>query len=97
MNPIGGNRVFIYCMDIVEEIRNDSEKGARSLEAEYRAGLLTLARRLCRNESDAAELVNRTFAEVIANIDSYAELSAECIKKNESRYASGMPTIPQSW
>ena len=63
-------------MDIVEEIRNDPEKGARSLEAEYRAGLLTLARRLCRNDCDAEELVNRTFAEVIANIDSYAEQSA---------------------
>ena len=63
-------------MGIVEEIRNDPEKGARRLEADYRAGLTTLAERLCHDPGDAAELVNRTFAEVIANIDSYAEQSA---------------------
>ncbi|MBR3087246.1 MAG: RNA polymerase sigma factor [Kiritimatiellae bacterium] len=63
-------------IDIVDEIRNDPAKGARRLEAEYRAGLFTLARRLCQDDGDAAELVNRTFAEVIANIDDYAEKSA---------------------
>ncbi|MBR4611971.1 MAG: RNA polymerase sigma factor, partial [Kiritimatiellae bacterium] len=63
-------------MDIVEEIRNDREKGAKRLESEYRSGLMTLAMRICHNSSDAAELVNHTFAEVIANIDKYAEQSA---------------------
>ena len=63
-------------MDIVDEIRNDAEKGAKRLEAEYRNGLMTLARRFCHDPGDAAELVNRTFAEVIANIDNYAEQSA---------------------
>jgi hypothetical protein len=33
-------------MDIVEEIRNDREAGARRLETEYKAGLMTLAVRL---------------------------------------------------
>ncbi len=63
-------------MDIVEEIRNDREKGAKRLESEYRVGLTTLAMRFCHDPGDAAELVNRTFAEVIANIDKYAEHSA---------------------
>ena len=63
-------------MNIVEEIQNDREKGAKRLESEYRAGLMTLALRLCHDSGDAAELVNRTFAEVIACIDDYAEQSA---------------------
>ena len=63
-------------MDIVEEIRKDRESGAKRLVSEYRTGLLTLASRFCNDASDADELVNRTFAEVIANIDRYAEQSA---------------------
>ena len=63
-------------MSIVEEIRQDREKGARRLQSEYKAGLLTLARRFCADESDAEELVNSTFAEVVANIDRYLEQSA---------------------
>ena len=60
-------------MDIAEEIQNDPEKGAKRLESEYRAGLMTLALRFCHDPGDAAELVNRTFAEVVASIDNYAE------------------------
>lgn len=63
-------------MSIVDEIREDREKGAKRLESEYRAGLMALARRFCADESDAAELVNRTFAAVVDNIDSYLEQSA---------------------
>ncbi|MBP5542669.1 MAG: RNA polymerase sigma factor [Kiritimatiellae bacterium] len=63
-------------MTIVEEIRNDPQQGAKRLDSEYRAGLTTLARRICHDDGDAAELVNHTFAEVIANIDRYAEQSA---------------------
>ena len=63
-------------MDIAGEIRNDPEKGARLLESEYKAGLTTLARRLCADEGDAEELVNRTFAEVVRSIDTYLEQSA---------------------
>jgi len=63
-------------MDIASEIRKDPENGARLLQSEYKAGLTTLARRLCADESDAEELVNRTFAEVVRNIDSYLEQSA---------------------
>ena len=40
-------------MTIVEELRKDRENGAKRLESEYRAGLLTLARRLCADEGDA--------------------------------------------
>ena len=61
---------------IVDEIRNDREKGAKRLESEYKAGLMALARRFCDDESNAEELVNRTFAAVVENIDSYLEQSA---------------------
>ena len=63
-------------MSIVEEIRQDREKGAKRLESEYRAGLMALARRFCADESDAEELVNRTFSVVVENIDRYLEQSA---------------------
>ena len=63
-------------MDIVEEIRQDREKGAKRLESEYKAGLMALARRFCADSSDAEELVNATFATVIENIDGYLEQSA---------------------
>ena len=63
-------------MDIVEEIRQDREKGAKRLESEYKAGLMALARRFCADPSDAEELVNATFATVVANIDDYLEQSA---------------------
>ena len=63
-------------MDIVEELRKDRESGAKRLEAEYKAGLMTLARRFCRDPGDAEELVNRTFAAVVNGIDDYLEQSA---------------------
>ena len=61
---------------IVDELRRNRESGARRLEGEYRAGLMTFARRFCADEGDAEELVNRTFAAVIEGIDSYVEQSA---------------------
>ena len=61
---------------IVEELRRDREAGTRRLEGDYRAGLMTLARRLCADEGDAEELVNRTFAAVVEGIDRYVEQSA---------------------
>lgn len=63
-------------LSIVEEIRNDPEKGAKRLESEYKVGLMSLARRFCADESDAEALVNRTFAIVVEKIDSYLEQSA---------------------
>ncbi len=63
-------------MTVVEELRQNRESGAKRLEAEYRAGLMTLARRFCADESEAAELVNRTFAAVVEGIDKYLEQSA---------------------
>ena len=63
-------------MTIVEELRQNRESGAKRLEAEYKAGLMTLARRFCSDESDAAELVNRTFAAVVDGIDDNLEQSA---------------------
>ena len=63
-------------MTIVEELRQNRESGAKRLESEYKAGLLTLARNFCVDESDAEELVNRTFAAVVEGIDDYLEQSA---------------------
>ena len=63
-------------MSIVDELRTDPESGAKRLEGEYKAGLMTLARRFCADEGDAEELVNRTFAAVVAGIDDYVEQSA---------------------
>ena len=63
-------------MTVAEEIRIDSESGLKRLEREYKAGLMAFARRFCADESDAEELVYRTFSEVVASIGSYNEHSA---------------------
>ena len=63
-------------MTVAEEIRIDSESGSKRLEREYKAGLMAFARRFCADESDAEELVYRTFSEVVASIGSYNEQSA---------------------
>ncbi|MBQ6248165.1 MAG: sigma-70 family RNA polymerase sigma factor [Kiritimatiellae bacterium] len=63
-------------MTIIEELRENPEEGARRLERECKPGLLALARRLCNDEGDAEELVNRTLAEAVARIDSLLSQSA---------------------
>ena len=63
-------------MTIVDEIRSNREEGAKRLEAEYKAGLMVIARKLCTDESDAEALVSHTFAEVVNGIGSYTEQSA---------------------
>lgn len=63
-------------MTVAEEIKSDRETGAKKLESEYKAGLMALARCFCADESDAEELVYRTFSNVIAGIDGYTEQSA---------------------
>ena len=63
-------------MTIVEDIKVNRETGAKRLESEYKAGLMALARCLCVDESDAEELVYRTFSNVISGIDGYTEQSA---------------------
>ena len=63
-------------MDIVEEIRQDREKGAKRVASEYQAGLLALACRFCHAPGNAEDLVNRSFAAVIDGIDGYLERSA---------------------
>ncbi len=63
-------------MTIAESIKRNHETGAKRLESEYKAGLMALARCLCADESDAEDLVYRTFSNVIAGIDGYTEQSA---------------------
>jgi RNA polymerase sigma-70 factor, ECF subfamily len=60
-------------MEIWLEIRNDMESGARRLVAEYGDRLLAAAIPLCRNDSDAEELVFRTFDQAIRKIGRYKE------------------------
>ena len=63
-------------MDIVEELRANPEAGAKRLESEYKAGLMTLAIRFLPDVRDAEELVNRTLSAVVSGIDGYVEQSA---------------------
>ena len=63
-------------MTIAETIRKDRESGAKRLETEYKAELLSFAKRFCCDEAEAEALVYRTFAEVVASIDGYTEQSA---------------------
>ena len=63
-------------MDIIEELRQNRESGARRLVIEYKAGLMVVARRFYLNESDAEEAVNATFAKIIENINGFLEQSS---------------------
>ena len=75
-NLCGGD-VHPRCdMTLIEELRTNRESGAKRLEAEYKAGLIILARRLYPDPGDAEELVNRTFAEVVEGIDGFLEQSS---------------------
>lgn len=64
-------------ISIVEELRTNRESGAKRLEAEYKAGLMTLARRFYADEGDAEELVNRTLAEVEVSVSTPVDRSYE--------------------
>ena len=60
-------------MSLIADIHNDLEKGAIRLIAEYRGRLFSEAIRLCGDLTTAEDLVSRTFAKAIDNIDSYKE------------------------
>ena len=60
-------------MEIWQEIRKDMESGARRLVNEFGDRLLAAAILLCRNDSDAEELVFRTFDQAIRKIGRYQE------------------------
>ncbi len=61
-------------MSVVEEIKQDLNRGAFKLFAEYRADLYALARDLCGgNSADAEDLTMRTLDRAIRRIDSYEE------------------------
>ena len=62
--------------DLIEELKQNRELGAKRLVGEYRAGLLVLAQRLCNDAGDAEELVNRTFAAAIDGIDGFLAQSS---------------------
>ena len=58
-------------MEIYEEIREDREKGARRMVAEYRVRLTTAARMLCSDVHTAEDLVFRAFERAILKIDEF--------------------------
>ena len=58
-------------MPVWKVIAENAERGAEALVEEYGTRLYATAFRLCRNERDAEDLVFRTFARVIARIDSF--------------------------
>ena len=58
-------------MDIWEEIAADAQAGAMRLVAEYGDRLFTAACRIVQNETDAEDLVFRTFEAVVAKIDQF--------------------------
>ena len=61
-------------MSVVEEIKQDLNRGAFKLFAEYRADLYALARDLCgENSADAEDLTMRTLDRAIRRIDFYDE------------------------
>ena len=57
--------------EVWEEIRADRESGARRLAAEYGNRLYAAALLLCKNDSDAEELVFRTLERAVARIGQY--------------------------
>jgi len=57
--------------DILHEISERPDEGARLLVGKYGRRLYAVAMRLCRNEADAEDLVSRTLARVIQNVGSF--------------------------
>ena len=60
-------------MEVWEEIRSDTGKGAKRLVAEFWDRLFGASLVLCKDEHAAEDLVLRTFAQVIVKIDQYDE------------------------
>ena len=56
-------------MDIVDQIRADRENGAICLEREYKARLMAVAVKLCRDESEAEALVYQAFDVAVRRIE----------------------------
>ena len=58
-------------MEVWQEIAKNAEHGAERLVAEYGDRLYAAATLLCRNNSDAEELVFRTLAQAVGKIRQY--------------------------
>ena len=63
-------------METWEEIAADRQAGAKRLVAEYGDRLFTAACRIVQNESDAEDLVFRTFEQVLAKIGQFHSRSS---------------------
>ena len=60
-------------MDIISEIRNAPEEGAKRLEREYKARLMVVALNLCGDQSEAESLVYDTMGKAISQIESLSD------------------------
>ena len=60
-------------MDIISEIRNAPEEGAKRLEREYKARLMVVAMNLCGDQSEAEALVYDTMGKAISQIESLSD------------------------
>ena len=58
-------------MEVWEEIAADAQAGAARLVAEYGDRLFTAACRIVQNETDAEDLVFRTFEAVVAKVGKF--------------------------
>lgn len=58
-------------MEVWQEIRKDQESGAKRLVSEYGDRLFAAATLLCRNDSDAEDLVFRAFDQAIRRIHTF--------------------------
>ena len=63
-------------VDIISEIRNAPEEGAKRLEREYKARLLAVAMNLCHDEHEAESLVYDTMGKAVAEIKSLSKPDA---------------------
>ena len=63
-------------MDVVQEIRSDTERGAQRLEREYRSRLMAVAERVCGDRGLSEDLVNETFSVALERIETLADPSA---------------------
>ena len=60
-------------MDIISEIRNAPEEGAKRLEREYKARLMAVAMNLCGDKSEAEALVYDTMGKAVSQIESLSK------------------------
>ena len=65
--------VLYFLVDIISEIRNAPEEGAKRLEREYKERLMSVAMNLCGDRSEAEALVYDTMGKAVSKIESLSK------------------------